>query len=262
METDNSSIGSGGQGHFSMSPTPFYYGKPNSIYGVATYSKKTSHPTEPGGIKHMDHVAQNLKGLTVAEKADKGRAAVTAAGTTEGVAILGTPAPQEKADLDTATTALEAVLLDRQQKVDAAEAATRAVNDALAAFELSYGNYCKVADNKCAGSAANIRTLSLDVATKPAPVGDLPAPQGLVATMNEIAGRVDLMCEPVKGARIYIWEVCADPMTEANWQQFEVNTMSKATATGLTSGTKYWFRVAAKGKAQGPWSDPAQKMAP
>jgi len=43
----------------------------------------------------------------------------------------------------------------------------------------------------------------------------------------------------------------------------DVITASKTTVTDLTSGTKYWFRVAAKASgAQGPWSDPAQKMAP
>jgi hypothetical protein len=39
-------------------------------------------------------------------------------------------------------------------------------------------------------------------------------------------------------------------------------TKSKATVTGLTSGTRYWFRVAAIGSAgQGPWSDPATAIA-
>jgi len=62
---------------------------------------------------------------------------------------------------------------------------------------------------------------------------------------------------------MYIWQVCSDPMTEANWRQVDVITASKTTVTDLTSGTKYWFRVAAKASgAQGPWSDPAQKMAP
>jgi hypothetical protein len=35
------------------------------------------------------------------------------------------------------------------------------------------------------------------------------------------------------------------------------------TVSNLTSGTKYWFKVAGLGSAgQGPWSDPATKIAP
>jgi len=53
-----------------------------------------------------------------------------------------------------------------------------------------------------------------------------------------------------------------DPLG-GTWTQFDLCTASKITVTGLVSGKKYWFRVAAKGTgAQGPWSDPAQKMAP
>jgi len=39
--------------------------------------------------------------------------------------------------------------------------------------------------------------------------------------------------------------------------------ISSATVPGLTSGTRYWFRVAGVGTAgQGAWSDPATKVAP
>ena len=41
-----------------------------------------------------------------------------------------------------------------------------------------------------------------------------------------------------------------------------VTTKSKGPVTGLTSGTKYWFRVAAVGAAgQGAWSNPASRTA-
>ena len=43
----------------------------------------------------------------------------------------------------------------------------------------------------------------------------------------------------------------------------EPSTKSSTTVKNLTSGTKYWIRVAAFGAAgQGPWSDPATKVAP
>ena len=59
-----------------------------------------------------------------------------------------------------------------------------------------------------------------------------------------------------------VLENCHDPATASSWQQVGFSTKSKFTVPGLTSGTKYWFRVAAIGTAgQAPWSDPATAMA-
>ncbi|HEV7473405.1 MAG TPA: fibronectin type III domain-containing protein [Pyrinomonadaceae bacterium] len=42
-----------------------------------------------------------------------------------------------------------------------------------------------------------------------------------------------------------------------------MSTKSSFTVTGLTPGTRYWFRVAAVGAGgQSGWSDPASKIAP
>ena len=52
-------------------------------------------------------------------------------------------------------------------------------------------------------------------------------------------------------------------MTNASvWTNAPPSTKSKCTIANLVAGTRYWFRVAAVGAAgQGPWSDPATKMA-
>jgi len=129
-------------------------------------------------------------------------------------------------------------------------------NEALAA-------YGRMAQTKSDGDAGKIGTIGLDVAGTPTPVGPMTAPLNVLATMSEIAGQVDVMWDPVENVVTYIVQVCSDPMTDANWHQVGLPTKSQFTVTGLTTGTKYWFRVAAKGTgAQGPWSDPAQKMAP
>lgn len=54
-----------------------------------------------------------------------------------------------------------------------------------------------------------------------------------------------------------------DPISAGSiWTTCPPHTKSKCTVPGLTAGTKYWFRVAAVGVAgQGPWSDPALRMA-
>jgi chitodextrinase len=67
----------------------------------------------------------------------------------------------------------------------------------------------------------------------------------------------------VRNARSYVIERSPDPPTANTWTQVALVTRSRATITGLASGTKYWFRVAALGPAgQSGWSNPATKVAP
>jgi hypothetical protein len=62
----------------------------------------------------------------------------------------------------------------------------------------------------------------------------------------------------------YVWQKVADltrdrsvPDIEGKWEQFAVTTQASATASHLTPGVRYWFRVAAVTSAgQGSWSEP------
>ena len=83
--------------------------------------------------------------------------------------------------------------------------------------------------------------------------------------MSEVPGQVNLTCDHVTGAKLYIWHAGSDPVVEANWHQVGTDSKCKFSAGGLTSGAKNWFRVAALGTGTGNqslWSDPALKMAP
>ena len=54
-----------------------------------------------------------------------------------------------------------------------------------------------------------------------------------------------------------------DPAGLTGWQHIGTPTKSSMTATGLTSGKRYWFRVSANGTAgPGPASEVATKVAP
>jgi hypothetical protein len=58
-------------------------------------------------------------------------------------------------------------------------------------------------------------------------------------------------------------EKSPDPPTPTSFTHAGVCTRSAFTVTGLTSGTRYWFRVAAiNANGQSAWSDPAMKIAP
>ena len=94
------------------------------------------------------------------------------------------------------------------------------------------------------------------------PVGLVAAPLALGATLGDLDHTMDLGWDKVHGARSYVIQFCADPMNDAHWLHAGVSTKSSFTVTGLTAGTKYWFRVAAVGASgQGPWSDVTSKMA-
>ncbi len=98
----------------------------------------------------------------------------------------------------------------------------------------------------------------------PAGSSTLPeAPSGLDATIGDHEGELDLSWDPVTNAMSYLVQKSLDPNNAAGWTQAVTSTKSTTTIDGLTSGTRYWFRVAAVAAlGQSGWSDPATKIAP
>lgn len=121
-------------------------------------------------------------------------------------------------------------------------------------------NYVESASN---GDDAKIHSASMNVRSKGVPIGALSIPAGLFAAAGDKEGEMYLRWERVIGAKSYVIELSLDPITSTSWKYAGVSTKASITISGLTSGTKYWFRVAGVGAAgQGPWSDPATKYAP
>lgn len=245
-----------------MSPTPARYGFVK--YGGTT--RYSSASVTPKGNVHMAHVAQNLDGLSVADLIPKGHTALNAAGSADGILVLGTPTPGEVAALQVATDKLELAHDEKLSADNDAKTATQVQLAAIIVFKDAYGAYGRVGQTKSGGDPVKIGAIGLDVATGHSPSGGaLPAPTNLTAEMGALPGQVFLACDVLTGAKLFIWQVCTDPMLEANWRQIGMDSKTKCTATGLISGTKYWFRVAALGTGTGnqsPWSDPVLKMAP
>ena len=89
------------------------------------------------------------------------------------------------------------------------------------------------------------------------------APTALSVTEGDHAAELDLSYDRVSGAKSYVIEQSPDPPTATSWVHATVSTKSSVTISGLVSGTRYWFRVAAVTSAgQTGWSDPATKIAP
>ena len=121
------------------------------------------------------------------------------------------------------------------------------------------GNYV---ENASKGDEAIIKSAGIDTRAKAAPVGIPAMPLNLSAAEGDKNGQIKLKWKSVKGSRSYIVRRSTDVADDAKWLQEQVVTKAAAISTGLSSGTQYWYQVAAVGAAgQGAWSDPATKVA-
>ena len=113
-------------------------------------------------------------------------------------------------------------------------------------------------------ATAKALTAGMNVASAATPVGPMPKVEGLTATQGDANGSVDLHWNSVKrGLKNYIVEMTDDPIGETGWHVIDSPGKSSATATGLTSTKRYWFRVSANGAAgPGTPSERATKVAP
>jgi hypothetical protein len=207
----------------------------------------------------MAKIKLDTKGLTLPEKVTRGQRIITAL--TNNPDVPGATALL--AQFTSANTTLNTGYNDAQ----AARAEAIRLTDLQGVAEEDWDRTLSVlasfVEAATLGDADKIRGAGFDVRVVPGAVGLLPAPGNLVATMGDLTGTMDLMWDRVRGANSYVVQLCPDPLSEANWRQIGLPTKSSFTVASLTSGSRYWFRVAAVGAAgQGPWSDQAMKMAP
>ena len=172
-----------------------------------------------------------------------------------------TPAPTLAA-VGTAATSLETgygEALAARMAAKAKTAAMEAADDALDVLVSQLANYVQ---NTSGGQAAKIESSGFGVCQIPAPpIGPLSAPTDIVVTPNEAAGTMNMDWQPVRGANSYTIERAVDAPVLA-WTPVLATTKSKAVVNTMTSGTRYWLRVAAIGTAgQGPWSNAIAKFA-
>jgi hypothetical protein len=111
---------------------------------------------------------------------------------------------------------------------------------------------------------ALIISAGMGVKAPATPTGDIGILEGVTFTSGDSDGELDYMWNNKAAAVSYVIEMSTTPPNEANWVQIKTVTTSKGTLTGLTSGQRYWFRVAAIGPhgQQGPWSDISSRVAP
>lgn len=92
--------------------------------------------------------------------------------------------------------------------------------------------------------------------------GTMIKPMNFTATHSKVPGEISLRCDPIPGAKTYVFQSTPDPVTTgSDWHIGSVSTGHIGTITLLAQGQRYWFRVSAVGASgQGPWSDPVSEV--
>ena len=207
----------------------------------------------------MARIRLNLRSLSVTEKIAKGRQIVTALTNNPSF-----PSPHPPlANVTTAADELEkAYALVQSAK---SEVSTRVVTqdnaegilDQLLTQLSAYVESIAGKDDTLITSAGMETKGSRTASTVPT------APQGVSANAGEHEGEIILSWKPVANARSYIIESSLDPAAPTGWTQAGIATSATKAIGNLTSGKRYWFRIAAVGAlGQSGWSEHATKVVP
>jgi hypothetical protein len=85
------------------------------------------------------------------------------------------------------------------------------------------------------------------IAKTPAPAPQISKPENLQLADGVNKGELEFSFNKVAGARSYIYQYAADPVTNDTVWNTQTGTHRKTTFSGLESQKKYWCRVVALG---------------
>jgi hypothetical protein len=208
----------------------------------------------------MGRIKLNLKSLSIPEKLARAQQIVTAL---TGNAHFPTPHPT-LAEVTAAINELEEASQAAQAARQEAKTRTATQKAKEEAFDRIMTQLVSHVESIAGDDDARIMSAGLDVRAPTSSTSATPsAPTALTATAGDHDGELDLSWDTVRSARSYIVERSPDPPTDTSWAHATVSTRSSTTLDGLTSGTRYWFRVASvTASGQSGWSNPAMKIAP
>ena len=164
-----------------------------------------------------------------------------------------TPVPSIAA-IKTATDALENAYTDALNGDRAKKATMRITRKALKELIVKLADYVQITSD---GDETIILSSGFGVRKQRSPASVPDVPIDVKVTTTEFDDALDINFKPVKVAKSYAFEMCADPLTEKNFNPVEISTKSSIRVKGLAPGTKYWFRVLAVNAAgKSGWSVP------
>jgi hypothetical protein len=207
----------------------------------------------------MSQVKSNLQGLPPLGVVAKTRDIVTKM---TGNANFTTPVPALPA-LTTGATDLETAYNAAIAARSASKAATNTLAVKLAALHALLMQEASYVQTTSGGDATKIDSSGFGVRNEPAPAVKLPAPLSLVLNANVNPGTMALKWKNVRGAVSYVVERAPDSAEPHQFAGVAIPTSPRCTVSGMTSGARYWFRVAAVNAAgNGLYSAEQSKFAP
>ena len=209
------------------------------------------------GGRLMNQIKNTLRRLLLALFMDKLQQILTA--------ITGLPAFASLAAQVTATQTKLTALVAKSAAYEAAKAQCDTLREERNALRLECQDLANTlaagVENVAGGDAALILATGFELRSPRSPSQLPAAPGNLRAVMGLLNGTIDLRWVKVPNATNYVIEMC--PTANGPWTQLAIQPQVTFTVEGLTSGTKYYFRVRAVGYVgAGPFSGLAEKMAP
>jgi len=207
----------------------------------------------------MARIKLNLKNLSVTERIAKGRHIVTAM-------TDNTSFPNPSPPLTEISTALDE-LTQAFARLQAAksELTTRAVtqDNATAKLDQALTKLAGYVESVAGKDEALITSAGMETKAPRSAPASPGIPQAVSAEAGEHDGEINLFWKTVTNARSYIVEASLEPSTPASWTQAAIATSTSKVISNLTSGKRYWFRVAAvSAGGQSGWSEHATKVVP
>ena len=207
----------------------------------------------------MARIRLNLKKLSVTDKIAKGRQIVTAMSSNASFSTPNPPLTEVTAALDELSQAnalVQSAKSELSTRVTTQDNAVAKVDQILTKLA-GYVESVAGKDDTLVTSAGMETKSSRSAPTLPI------VPQALSANAGEHEGEISLIWKAVQNARSYTIECSLDPAGANTWTHVGIATSASKLITNLTSGKRYWFRVAAvSAGGQSGWSEHATKVVP
>jgi hypothetical protein len=201
----------------------------------------------------------NLRDLSIPEKVAKALQIVEAL---NGNADFPNPSPP-LATVRTIINELNTAFKEALEARQVSKTKTSAQNNKEDIFDQTMSQIGSYIESVAGQDEQKLLSAGVGAATPATRSSDTPeVPANLSATAGDLEGEIDLTWDKMARARSYKIEMTLDPHA-GQWTNVDVSAVSKHTVKGLTSGTRYWFRVASVGLGgQSGWSESAMRMAP
>src|SRR5215469_14618674 len=166
---------------------------------------------------------------------------------------FNSPSP-DLATLANAATALEAAYNAAHAARANAKEQTSIMNQKVSLLETLVMQEASYVQSVSGGDKATIESAGFAVRTEPTRIGELEAPSNVKVSPGTMDGTVHISWKKVRGARAYNIERAMDSERGLEWANVLSSSKTRAVVNSMTSGERYWFRIAAIGAAgQGPW---------